>query len=50
MRSRLFRPSLILTLGLLFLSTIPAPASAQDRLCDPANEDCRAILITYIRQ
>ena len=26
-----------------------APASAQDRLCDPGNEDCRAILINYIR-
>ena len=23
--------------------------AAQDRLCDPANEDCRAILIDYIR-
>jgi phosphatidylserine/phosphatidylglycerophosphate/cardiolipin synthase-like enzyme len=35
-------------LGLLFLSTIPAPASAQDRLCDPGDENCRTILINYI--
>jgi hypothetical protein len=49
MRSRLFRPSLVLTLGVLFLSTIPAAASAQDRLCDPGDEDCRAILLNYIR-
>jgi hypothetical protein len=33
--------------ALLFL---PAAARAQvERLCDPANEDCRAILIDYIR-
>jgi phosphatidylserine/phosphatidylglycerophosphate/cardiolipin synthase-like enzyme len=25
------------------------PSAAQDRLCDPGNEDCRAILINYIR-
>lgn len=25
------------------------PASALERLCDPANEDCRALLINYIR-
>jgi phosphatidylserine/phosphatidylglycerophosphate/cardiolipin synthase-like enzyme len=49
MRSRFFRPSLVLTLGLLFLSTIPARVSAQDRLCDPGGEDCRAILLNYIR-
>jgi phosphatidylserine/phosphatidylglycerophosphate/cardiolipin synthase-like enzyme len=48
MRSRLFSPSLVLMLGLLFLSTIPAPASAQDRLCDPGDENCRTILINYI--
>ena len=46
MRSRLF-PSLLFTLGLLVLS--PLPAAAQDRLCDPGDEDCRAILINYIR-
>ena len=48
MRSRLFSSSLVLTLGLLFLSTIPVPASAQDRLCDPGDENCRTILINYI--
>ena len=48
MRSRLFSPSLVLMLGLLLLSTIPAPASAQDRLCDPGDENCRTILINYI--
>ena len=26
-----------------------AAATAQDRLCDPGDEDCRAILINYIR-
>ena len=26
-----------------------APVRAQDRLCDPGNEDCRAILLNYIR-
>ena len=50
MRNRFFRHSLILTLGLLVLSTLPASASAQGRedLCDPANEDCRARLIAYM--
>jgi hypothetical protein len=38
---------MILALGILFLSSVPA--SAQDRLCDPGDEDCRAILIDYIR-
>jgi phosphatidylserine/phosphatidylglycerophosphate/cardiolipin synthase-like enzyme len=47
MKSRLFRQSLILMLGLLCLSAIPA--SAQDRMCDPGDEDCRSILINYIR-
>ncbi|HEX6973198.1 MAG TPA: phospholipase D-like domain-containing protein, partial [Vicinamibacterales bacterium] len=27
-----------------------APAQALDRLCDPGNENCRTILINYIRQ
>ena len=31
------------------LSAGAAPASAQDRLCDPGDEDCRAILLNYIR-
>jgi phosphatidylserine/phosphatidylglycerophosphate/cardiolipin synthase-like enzyme len=30
------------------LLVVAAPSSAQDRLCDPANEDCRAILIGYM--
>jgi phosphatidylserine/phosphatidylglycerophosphate/cardiolipin synthase-like enzyme len=32
-----------------FLAAGAQPAAAQDRLCDPGNEDCRAILINYIR-
>ena len=32
-----------------FLALVVLPASAQDRLCDPGDEDCRAILINYIR-
>ncbi len=31
------------------LAASATPARALDRLCDPANEDCRAILINYIR-
>jgi phosphatidylserine/phosphatidylglycerophosphate/cardiolipin synthase-like enzyme len=33
---------------LLAWGLVPARAQAQDRLCDPANEDCRAILLNYI--
>ena len=40
-------------IGALFvvLSAFPTPARAQgvERLCDPGNEDCREILIAYIR-
>ena len=36
-------------LAVAVLAIAVAPASAQDRLCDPGNEDCRAILINYIR-
>ena len=43
---RPFFSSLILALGLLVLSSVPA--SAQDYLCDPGNEDCRARLIAYM--
>ena len=46
MRRPFFRRSLILALGLLVLSSVPA--SAQDYLCDPGNEDCRARLIAYM--
>ena len=31
------------------LGASAAPAQALDKLCDPANEDCRAILISLIR-
>jgi phosphatidylserine/phosphatidylglycerophosphate/cardiolipin synthase-like enzyme len=44
--SRILR-LMILTSGVLLLNG--AAASAQDRLCDPGNEDCRAILLNYIR-
>ena len=40
-----------LVLGLmvvLFLGT-SSSARALDRLCDPSHEDCRAVLINYIR-
>jgi phosphatidylserine/phosphatidylglycerophosphate/cardiolipin synthase-like enzyme len=47
MRTRLIRHSLLFTLGVLFLS--PVPAAAQDRLCDPGDEECRAVLLDYIR-
>src|SRR3954453_17126316 len=33
---------------LIFL-VAPTPARALERLCDPGGEDCRAILINYIR-
>ena len=38
-----------IVLAALLLAVAVVPASAQDRLCDPGNEDCRAILINYIR-
>src|SRR5689334_11727465 len=31
------------------VTALPVSASAQDRLCDPGNEDCRSILLNYIR-
>ena len=37
-----------LALGLLIFAGA-TPAHALDRLCDPANEDCRDILLTYIK-
>ena len=36
-------------LAVSILAGLAGPAGAQDRLCDPANEDCRAILIQLIR-
>jgi hypothetical protein len=47
MTKRLVGDSMLLTVGIVLLSG--SPASAQDRLCDPGDEDCRAILINYIR-
>ena len=47
MTNRFLRHVPTLAFGLAFL--VAAPASAQDRLCDPGDEDCRAILINYIR-
>src|SRR5215207_2888839 len=47
MDNQLFRRLLILSCGVLLLNA--AVANAQDRLCDPGDEDCRAILIDYIR-
>jgi phosphatidylserine/phosphatidylglycerophosphate/cardiolipin synthase-like enzyme len=38
---------LVITAALLLNTT---HAAGQDRLCDPGDEDCRAILINYIRQ
>jgi phosphatidylserine/phosphatidylglycerophosphate/cardiolipin synthase-like enzyme len=36
-------------LFVLIMSLAAGPAAAQDRLCDPGGEDCRAILIGHIR-
>ena len=38
-----------LALAVAVFAIAAAPASAQDRLCDPGNEDCRSILINLIR-
>ncbi len=38
-----------LTIAALILIAGVVPVTAQDRLCDPGDEDCRAILINYIR-
>src|SRR3990170_3752094 len=46
MKRRTLLLSLFVTWGLFAAVT---PAAAQDRLCDPAHEDCRSILINYIR-
>jgi phosphatidylserine/phosphatidylglycerophosphate/cardiolipin synthase-like enzyme len=43
------RPGLVLGCVLALLVGASSSASALDRLCDPAHEDCRAILINYIR-
>jgi hypothetical protein len=49
MSSRIRRAGVAATLAMAALCATAAPARALDRLCDPANEDCRAILINYIR-
>jgi hypothetical protein len=36
-----------LALPVLFMTV--APGRGQDRLCDPGGEDCRSILLNYIR-
>jgi phosphatidylserine/phosphatidylglycerophosphate/cardiolipin synthase-like enzyme len=48
-RSFLVRSVLTILAALLLTGTASAQ-SGREKLCDPANEDCRAILINYIRQ
>jgi phosphatidylserine/phosphatidylglycerophosphate/cardiolipin synthase-like enzyme/regulation of enolase protein 1 (concanavalin A-like superfamily) len=43
------RIGLILGCVAVLLAGSATPARALDRLCDPSHEDCRAILINYIR-
>jgi hypothetical protein len=43
------RTAVIATAMLATLAATARPAQAIDRLCDPANEDCRIILINLIR-
>jgi phosphatidylserine/phosphatidylglycerophosphate/cardiolipin synthase-like enzyme len=38
-----------LALAIVVLAFAAVPANAQDLMCDPGNQDCRAILINYIR-
>jgi hypothetical protein len=47
MAIRFLRHVSILAFGLTLLGA--APLSAQDRLCDPGGEDCRALLLNLIR-
>jgi len=49
MKTRQLRPLLVLGCMLGIWLAAPAPAQALDKLCDPSHEDCRAILISYIR-
>ena len=46
-RVRFLRPGVLAVLGLLTVAS--GSARAADKLCDPGDEDCRAILINYIR-
>ena len=51
MKNRLRRALLLAPLALLLTGSPAAAQSAQvDRLCDPGGEDCRAILLDYIRR
>ena len=49
MTDRIRRAVVVLALFVAASGASAAPARALDRLCDPANEDCRAILLNYIR-
>ncbi len=49
MSYRIRRAGMVLALTIGALGASVAPARALDRLCDPAHEDCRAILINHIR-
>lgn len=47
MRNRVLRLALVLTTAVVLVHA--APSAAQDRMCDPGEEDCRALLIHFIR-
>ena len=49
MFKRLGRTWFVLLIISIALGAFATPARALDRLCDPSYEDCRAILINYIR-
>lgn len=49
MPNRLRRIAIAAVASVLFSIFHPGTAAAQDRLCDPGAEDCRSILINYIR-
>jgi phosphatidylserine/phosphatidylglycerophosphate/cardiolipin synthase-like enzyme len=46
---RIRRAVAIVALAAAAFTGTASPARALDRLCDPSHEDCRAILLTYIR-
>src|SRR5687768_6729909 len=46
---RIRRAVLIVALAAAAVAGTASPARALDRLCDPGDEDCRAILLDYIR-
>ncbi|MEN3339386.1 MAG: mitochondrial cardiolipin hydrolase [Acidobacteriota bacterium] len=49
MMTRQLRNRVLLASAVAVCLGSAAPARALDRLCDPSHEDCRAILINYIR-